>query len=544
MSNATAKQLSEVIGISVNKLLSQLADAGVSVTDENAPIADKDKLLLLESLRSSHGSSQGLGSKGKGIKVAISLSDIKDAKDLRELDGLLTKLMAKQQIQPLIQDKNLGLVTDCIFELATTEPEQELLAAAMLGRLAAVARSRGVQVFERANGLFTKEPSSIETLDDGDAKAYACTYLKHTDAPWLADYSYREAMLIDTADIARRELLSACLDRDGKISIWINSISEQSNQLSKIENPESKVKRVRRIFAAIRDVAFLWRGELGPDIGRAISESLRAFIKVKLLEQDQEILFESVDNLMSVLNRVIELRFSIALYASTYETLVVGKKLLGAGIWGRYLDKSSVMPDLRVSLLEAALVVARQNNEDKDLMGVLLASYTSHPQVSSAIRRHFSEAKDLVPYVSEWWCSAGKEASGRGKSSRKLGNTEDNQIGALLIEVEDSREVIEKLRRAVIPLLEVYDAVLATTVEKAASGYTEMAQISRRLARMRKLTKTDKKGERLQYNILEHEMIGGHKPGVRRVKVVRDGIEKELGGHRTTLVKPLVEPDE
>ncbi len=55
MANVTAKQLSEVIGVSVDKLLDQLNTAGVDIRDANDPISDEDKMKLLESLRSSHG---------------------------------------------------------------------------------------------------------------------------------------------------------------------------------------------------------------------------------------------------------------------------------------------------------------------------------------------------------------------------------------------------------------------------------------------------------------------------------------------------------
>ncbi len=55
MPKATVKQLSEVVGVSVDKLLEQLRDAGVEVKDENDPISDDDKMKLLDSLRSSHG---------------------------------------------------------------------------------------------------------------------------------------------------------------------------------------------------------------------------------------------------------------------------------------------------------------------------------------------------------------------------------------------------------------------------------------------------------------------------------------------------------
>lgn len=55
MSNVTAKQLSEVIGVSVDKLLEQLRDAGVEISSADAPISDDDKMKLLDSLRASHG---------------------------------------------------------------------------------------------------------------------------------------------------------------------------------------------------------------------------------------------------------------------------------------------------------------------------------------------------------------------------------------------------------------------------------------------------------------------------------------------------------
>ncbi len=63
MANVTAKQLSEVIGVSVDKLLDQLNTAGVDIKDANDPISDEDKMKLLESLRSSHGKEETAGPK-------------------------------------------------------------------------------------------------------------------------------------------------------------------------------------------------------------------------------------------------------------------------------------------------------------------------------------------------------------------------------------------------------------------------------------------------------------------------------------------------
>ncbi|MDH3537566.1 MAG: translation initiation factor IF-2 N-terminal domain-containing protein, partial [Gammaproteobacteria bacterium] len=61
MANVTAKQLSEVIGVSVEKLLDQLNTAGVQVSGADDPISDDDKMKLLDSLRSSHGKEESSG---------------------------------------------------------------------------------------------------------------------------------------------------------------------------------------------------------------------------------------------------------------------------------------------------------------------------------------------------------------------------------------------------------------------------------------------------------------------------------------------------
>ena len=68
MSNVTAKQLSEVIGVGIDKLLDQLNAAGVQVSGPDDPISDEDKMKLLESLRTSHGKADSEGPKKITLK--------------------------------------------------------------------------------------------------------------------------------------------------------------------------------------------------------------------------------------------------------------------------------------------------------------------------------------------------------------------------------------------------------------------------------------------------------------------------------------------
>ena len=70
MSNVTVKQFAEVVGVPPNRLLVQLGEAGLEISDENATISDKEKTQLLDFLRQSHGKRGSLSS-GGASKVTL-----------------------------------------------------------------------------------------------------------------------------------------------------------------------------------------------------------------------------------------------------------------------------------------------------------------------------------------------------------------------------------------------------------------------------------------------------------------------------------------
>jgi len=59
MSDVTVRQLAEVLQVSVDKLMSQLGDAGLSVSDADQRISNDEKTQLLDYLRRSHGKGDG-----------------------------------------------------------------------------------------------------------------------------------------------------------------------------------------------------------------------------------------------------------------------------------------------------------------------------------------------------------------------------------------------------------------------------------------------------------------------------------------------------
>lgn len=70
MSEVTVKQLASTVGIPVERLLSQLKEAGISASDADSTLTEKEKLQLLGYLRRSHGKKdQAEGEPGSQITV-------------------------------------------------------------------------------------------------------------------------------------------------------------------------------------------------------------------------------------------------------------------------------------------------------------------------------------------------------------------------------------------------------------------------------------------------------------------------------------------
>lgn len=471
---------------------------------------------------------------------------IEKATDLRDVNDLLTRVMAQQKIQPLIKDDNLSYIADMVADLALIgegkEDENRLIASAILGRLSAVARGRGNEVFSRVNELLSKEPPGIEVLVDGDEKYYAALTFSQYNNKWLARYCIQQAYATDNAEKARKVLFATALEKSKTISDFVQLSSEGFDYLKDIKGVDARHKRIRRISSAMSEAIREWQGEVGAHAGIALGDWFYNLMRGGTKDADLSVVTTIFDDAISMVLRVIELRFSNALIAPTYKLLDKARTVIDKQHWSEVTRHSNNLERIRLCMKEAALVLASQDKMDSDLASVIASAFYSKAQATSAVSAHLADSHELNPDVKEWWENLGNVKKRVRNVEHKIGNGEDQQIGSLLINVETSKTVMEKLERAVVPMLEIQDPVLAATVKKAAQNYAEVAQSARQLARMRKLNHMGIKGEVMEYNPLQHEMLGGHQLGVRKVRVERDGIQKDFNGKIKILVKPRVTP--
>ena len=77
MSQVTVRQLAEVVGIPVDRLMGQLGDAGLDFTNPDDPISNEDKQKLLQFLQRSHGKEDGESGPKKITLKRKSVSELK-----------------------------------------------------------------------------------------------------------------------------------------------------------------------------------------------------------------------------------------------------------------------------------------------------------------------------------------------------------------------------------------------------------------------------------------------------------------------------------
>ena len=71
MTDVTVRQFADVVGLPVDRLLAQLDDAGLKISDADEKISDTEKMQLLSHLRKSHGKAEPLGVAAQPNKITL-----------------------------------------------------------------------------------------------------------------------------------------------------------------------------------------------------------------------------------------------------------------------------------------------------------------------------------------------------------------------------------------------------------------------------------------------------------------------------------------
>ena len=106
MAEVTVKQLASVVGAPVERLLEQIKDAGLPITDAEALISDKDKMHLLGFLRGQHGKDSSVETESKPKKIALKRKSVSEVKVAGSRQKVSVEVRRKRSItKPVVQEE-------------------------------------------------------------------------------------------------------------------------------------------------------------------------------------------------------------------------------------------------------------------------------------------------------------------------------------------------------------------------------------------------------------------------------------------------------
>ena len=112
MTDVTVKQFAEVVGVPPDRLLVQLGEAGLEVSDENATISDGEKTRLLDFLRQSHGKRSALSTGGVSkitLKRKTQTTILSRSTRIGELRRIAPSVTILPAISPSLRERKTSL---------------------------------------------------------------------------------------------------------------------------------------------------------------------------------------------------------------------------------------------------------------------------------------------------------------------------------------------------------------------------------------------------------------------------------------------------
>ena len=468
--------------------------------------------------------------------------------DVRALNDILTQAMSRQEHNSAIEGGQLESIANRVVELSKGADETEkFFALAVLARLTAVARGREEIVTAAIPRIELDSYPDIDELGDlkdANWKLYAAQGLRHRTDKAADEYRLVQIFRLNAAGKARQELLHQVLERIGNTAAFLATLAEKGSALSEVTTSTTRRTRVRRICTDLVTILQTWNGPVGADPGSKLAALTDTLVTRRIATESHPDLWAIIDALLEVGSQAIERRFSNALDPASFRVLTHASKAIGLGLWNRFLEQSKHIETMRTLLLETVLILARQSKTDGEYTRLLRTTFNSENDAKTKITEHLSTATDLMPQVLEFWSSLGDKSRAASRTHKQqVGKSEDDRIAQLLLDIERMELGIDRMENQVLTGLQISDPPAAAQVRNTITGYKQIEQHANALARLRKLvTMKIRPGSRIDYNPAHHEMLGGYRPDVNEVKVVRDGVKKHFGGATITIVKPQVKP--
>jgi len=458
----------------------------------------------------------------------------------------LSTLIRNRTLNRVVKDHNFQMGITHLAEIAgNSKLERErLVAVAALCRIGNIAKSLRSEVDNLLAQNLVDPLAPLRMLIDPDDRFYVASAWRATRYEWWRGYLADAAVEEETAERVRAE----CLEGLCVLCAHFEDVLEQlRGPLRKLrfatEHPdESMGRRVRRILAALRTSFESAQIEPGTEAGTKFAGLVRDAFRSSGVPQEIQLTGEVAEETASLVHGLIRARFSLATAPSTYEAMDVVRSWFTQSQWEIFVAESRSSALVARDIRESLNLLVRAGVSDDELFQKLTIVVGS-PENARNVSRELAEQVAGIPdHIRDWLLGrTPKIRSSLAAESQERGV--DEIIADIWIDATKLSELSEVLRADTLPQIVVVAPRIADSIKAFVDVCESLLGALRLLAHRRSLRIRGKVGQELEFSPLDQDMIGGPKPGIRRVRIIRPIVESlEHDGAVRVVRKGLVEP--
>lgn len=420
-----------------------------------------------------------------------------------------------------------------------------LLALTILSRIKSTVKRLSKMIDDHFSIILHTVLPSPELLPEADDRAYIGRACALAEPSWAIEYCAQAVVLEKSGEQARDAFLASLFHHTKDLSTAIAALRAALVLfVPETEDPgNSMALRVKRILASLQNGITATDLEPGESPGTSLAGFVRQAFDQVPKSKNLGSMLECGDEVASVINALIQLRFSLATEADTYRTLKMVKAQMLAHEWEKHATQSLAIGRIVRDITEAILILARQGITDAALSDGLIVAAGS-PKRAKRVMKNLANSAGLSHQVREY-LATGMVAQ-KVVVKDEIGETrqidEDTLFADIFVSVSRFKTMESVQRNVLLPEIEMFDPRSAEEIGKLLNMGGNIADAIGALARRKGLSLRGEPGDVLDYQPQEHEVVGAI-AGMRRVKIIRPAVAQSRNdGVQFIIRKGLVEP--
>ena len=405
------------------------------------------------------------------------------------------------------------------------DPEALLAGISIAYRLAAASKPVMAKVKQIVIGRLDRPLPPFILLPNAKDRYYVALALEDARGDWLDAYIARAIAEDDSAELARAELAHRLLARrtlGDSLRLIAEAMREVRFETGK--PAESAARRMRRICEALRPSVVKDVVAAGADVGQALKLLFGMPTRVGPFVPGDKPWAELAEEACGLVRDILRTQLSLLAETDVYLSLQHAAAWLDPRMWPRFVKKSPGARAVLTTLLDALALLAKQRVTDQRLLTTLEFLAGGREAALGHTAALVAKLPGLDSEVAEWLMCMGRE-----------------RIAPLLTSLDTANQ---NDADAYIASLLLITAGWSQDTDRDAAAQRAALEVER-LARARSLAVRLAQGDVIEYAPSAHELVGGHRLGVRLVRVVQPQVERYgTSGAGVVVQKAIVEAEE